>query len=97
MNNFITRRRFLKHTSTLASLAALGAGPLRAAPGANDRVRVGVMGCNARGMKHIAGYLAAPNTEIAYICDVDSRAVAKGIAATSAWCKWATSAGAGPG
>ena len=34
-------------------------------------------------MAHIAGYLSVPNTEIAYICDVDSRAVAKGIAAAS--------------
>ena len=34
-------------------------------------------------MDHIAGYLSVPNTEIAYICDVDRRAVEKGIAAVN--------------
>ena len=34
-------------------------------------------------MAHIAGYLALPNAEIGYICDVDSRAVEKGIAAVA--------------
>ncbi len=34
-------------------------------------------------MNHIAAYLTLPNAEIAYICDVDSRAVAKGIAAVA--------------
>jgi len=31
-------------------------------------------------MNHIDGYLALPNAEIGFICDVDSRALAKGIA-----------------
>lgn len=83
MNSPITRRTFLKQSSALtAGLAAAGAlGPWRAVAGANDKVRVGVMGCNSRGMKHISGFMAAPNTEVAYICDVDSRAVEKGLAA----------------
>jgi len=34
-------------------------------------------------MNHIAGYLSIPNTEIAYICDVDDRAIAKGIDAAT--------------
>jgi predicted dehydrogenase len=34
-------------------------------------------------MDHIAGYLSLPNAEIACICDVDSRAVEKGIAAVA--------------
>jgi len=35
-------------------------------------------------MQHIASYLAQPNAEIAYVCDVDSRALEKGIAAVAA-------------
>ena len=34
-------------------------------------------------MDHIAGYLANPNTEIAYVCDVDKRVVEKGVAAVA--------------
>ncbi len=67
-----------------AGLAALGgAGSLKGAQSPNERVRVGIIGCNARGMAHIAGYLALPNAEITYVCDVDSRAVEKGIAAVA--------------
>jgi predicted dehydrogenase len=53
---------------------------LPAVTGANEKVRVGIIGCNGRGMDHIAGFLAVPQAEIAYVCDVDSRAVEKGLA-----------------
>jgi predicted dehydrogenase len=80
----INRRDFLKQTSILGTGIAVlgGATPLRAA-GANDKLRVGVMGCNGRGMAHINGFLSIPNVEIAYVCDVDNRAIAKGIAAVA--------------
>jgi predicted dehydrogenase len=83
MNTSINRRDFLKQTSALtAGLAVLtGVPALRAALSPGSKVRVGIMGCNGRGMAHIAGFLAVPNVEIAYICDVDSRATDKGIAA----------------
>ena len=85
MNNSITRRSFLKQSSILsAGLTSLAVtASLRAATGANEKIRLGIIGCNGRGMAHIAGYLSVPYTEIAYICDVDSRAVAKGIAAVA--------------
>ena len=85
MTDSITRRDFLKRTSVLtAGLATLGdAVSLRAAGSPNEKVVVAIIGCNNRGMDHIAGYLALPNAEIGYICDVDSRAVAKGIAAVT--------------
>jgi predicted dehydrogenase len=84
-NDSITRRHFLKQTSVLAGgLAALSRVPsLGAAQSANEKVVVAIIGCNGRGMAHIAGYLALPNAEIGYICDVDSRAVAKGVAAVA--------------
>jgi predicted dehydrogenase len=82
MQNAIPRRHFLKQTSLLtAGLATLGsAASLRAAKGPNEKVVVGIIGCNGRGKAHIAGHLAQPNVEIAYICDVDRRAVTEGIA-----------------
>jgi len=85
MTDSITRRRFLKQTSALAAgLSAFGgAASLRAAGSPNEKVVVAIVGCNGRGMAHIAGYLALPNAEIGYVCDVDSRAVEKGIAAVA--------------
>jgi predicted dehydrogenase len=78
----INRRDFLKQTSVVtAGLATTLATirPARAAKSPNEKVLVGIIGCNDRGKAHIAGYLALPNAEIAYICDVDSRALQKGI------------------
>ena len=81
MNQAINRRVFLQQSAALgAGLAAWrGVSPAIAADAANSKLVVGVMGCNGRGMAHIDGLLAAPNVEIAYICDVDSRAMEKGI------------------
>ncbi len=85
MTDAISRRHFLKQTSALAAgLGALGTPPsLHAAKSPNEKVVVAIVGCNGRGMAHIAGYLALRNAEIGYICDVDSRAVAKGVAAVA--------------
>jgi predicted dehydrogenase len=77
-----TRRRFLKQTSVVtAGVAAWNGAISFRAIGANDRILVGVIGCNGRGMDHISGFLSVPNVEIAYICDVDNRALSKGAAA----------------
>ena len=85
MSHSLPRRDFLKQTTALAAGLATFAGalPLRAVKGSNGQVVVGIMGCNARGMNHIQGYLALPNAEIGYICDVDTRAIDKGLAAVA--------------
>ncbi len=85
MSNALPRRDFLKQTSVLAAGVGLlgSAVPLRAGPGPNEKVLVGIIGCNNRGMDHIAGYLANPTAEIAYVCDVDKRVVEKGVAAVA--------------
>lgn len=85
MTSNLNRRDFLKQSSLLAAgVAALSTAPfLRAQASPNDKVRVGIIGCTNRGMDHIAGYLAVPNVEIAYVCDVDTRAMDKGVAAVA--------------
>jgi predicted dehydrogenase len=84
MNTPLTRRSFLRQGSAFAaSLAAFGGVGRSWAAGQNEKVQVAIIGCNGRGMDHIAGYLAVPNAEIACICDVDSRAVEKGVAAVA--------------
>ena len=80
MNQSINRRIFLQQSAALgAGLAAWRTVSPVIAAEANAKLVVAVMGCNSRGMAHIDGLIAAPNVEIAYICDVDSRAMEKGI------------------
>ena len=77
MSSVCHRRTFLKNTATFT--LGLTAAPLLRAASPNSTVRLGVVGCNGRGKDHIAGYLAIPNCEIAYICDVDSKVLASGL------------------
>ncbi len=68
------RRRFLKLTATGAVLAgssnSLQASSTRWA-GANDRVRIGVVGIRGMGRSHIEEFSKLPNVEVAALCDVD--------------------------
>ena len=66
-----SRRKFLQ-TAALGT-AALGLPtfiPSRAF-GANDRLRVAVIGLNGRGKDHISGFSKLENVEVATLCDVD--------------------------
>ena len=85
MNHVVNRRQFLKQTSaTSAGLVALGSfNVLCAGESPNRKLAVAVMGCNARGMVHIENWLGVPNAEISYICDVDRRALEKGVEAVA--------------
>src|ERR1700691_2047802 len=40
--------------------------------GANDRVRLAVIGLRGRGWEHIQQFASLPNVEIAALCDIDS-------------------------
>jgi predicted dehydrogenase len=73
-----TRRHFLLTSATALAATAASA----QTPGANNRLRVAVMGLG-RGMDHIKGWMAVPNVEIAGLCDVDSRRLASGAAAVT--------------
>ncbi|NIP25492.1 MAG: Gfo/Idh/MocA family oxidoreductase [Phycisphaerae bacterium] len=73
--NNISRRSFLNSSAkaaatTLTGLSLWGTGSSWA--GANDRVRVAVVGIKGHGFgSHIRGYPSLPNVEVAAICDVD--------------------------
>ncbi len=75
MMNEVSRRSFIKGATGLTAGAALGLGFLRRSTavwaGANDRVRVAVIGTKGRGQSHIKEMGVLPNVEIATICDVD--------------------------
>jgi predicted dehydrogenase len=71
----VTRRDFVKGTAGVAAGAAAGIGALRRSTaswaGANDRIRVAVIGINGRGKSHLGGFLNQENVEVATMCDVD--------------------------
>ena len=71
----ISRRRFLATTSAAAGASLLITGTRAAGnfQGANDRVRIAVVGLNGRGGSHINGWSEQENVEIAYLVDPDQR------------------------
>lgn len=88
----MNRRDFLKQTGAAGiglSVAGLGGAWAKAAEvshrkvGANDKLTVAVIGTNGRGLAHIGCLNGLPGAEIAYICDVDDRAIAKGMKAAA--------------
>lgn len=68
-----TRRDMLK-TAVPGSLAVMSIPTLipSTAFGANDRLRVAVIGVNGRGKDHISGLMKQDNVEVATLCDVDN-------------------------
>jgi predicted dehydrogenase len=71
MKSQLTRRDFMKVTARSATVGAALWGTSSAWAGANDRVRVAVMGIHGMGQNHIKSYQALPNVEVAALCDVD--------------------------
>ncbi|MDX9866809.1 MAG: Gfo/Idh/MocA family oxidoreductase [Kiritimatiellia bacterium] len=63
----MTRRQFISQAG--GTLLYTGG---KAWAGANDRVRVAVLGIHGMGQNHIKEYAALPNVEVAALCDVDA-------------------------
>jgi predicted dehydrogenase len=68
------RRKFLKVAA--GSTIAVGSAPLLWGNssrwiGANDRVRIGVVGIRGMGQSHIEEFSRLPGVEVAALCDVD--------------------------
>src|ERR1700733_8853068 len=96
MNDSINRRDFLKRTgaagiglgiagyfgssqNTRAQAGAMEGRKL----GPKDKITAAVIGTNGRGLAHVACLTSLAGVEITHICDVDDRAVAKGIKETA--------------
>src|SRR4051794_3827567 len=74
----LSRRSFLQGTAAVgASLLITGTRASGNIKGANDRLRIAVVGTNGRGRSHIDGWLKQDNVEIAYLVDPDSRVLAQ--------------------
>ena len=82
----LSRRSFTQRLLAGGALAAAAGFPtvLRGAGSPGERVRLGFMGVNGRGSDLIRGFSALPGVEVAYVCDVDERALGKGVKAVQA-------------
>jgi predicted dehydrogenase len=78
----ITRRQFVKQTATLGAAIGLPMLAHRRVLGANDEIRLAVIGCGVRGGVHIGAFGTQPGVRLAAVCDPDRvrlQAAAKGI------------------
>lgn len=71
MSTSVTRRSFLK--ASALGTAALSAASWQRVVGANDALRVAIVGFKGRGGDHIAGFRKVPGVRIVGLCDVDTR------------------------
>jgi predicted dehydrogenase len=76
-NNHESAKDILAKVSGVASLAGISfiAQPARVF-GANDRVRVAIVGIRGQGFTHVEEYRQLPNVEVAAVCDVDQNIMA---------------------
>ncbi|HEX3987802.1 MAG TPA: twin-arginine translocation signal domain-containing protein, partial [Verrucomicrobiae bacterium] len=76
----ITRRSFLKRSALGAGLLGLSPRSWARVPGANDDIRIAVVGFNGRGEEHIKEWEKIKGVRLVGLCDVDSRILDKGVA-----------------
>jgi hypothetical protein len=70
MNN-LTRRSFLKSTVLTGAAFSLSPRSWSQVAGANDDIRVAVIGFNGQGGSHISSLLKAKGARITALCDCD--------------------------
>jgi len=68
----LTRRTFMK-SSIATGVGLTLAAPFSRVRGANDAIRVAVVGINGRGGSHISGFEEIDGVEVAALCDVDRK------------------------
>src|SRR5256885_760321 len=82
----VSRREFLRKSGLSLSLApAFSAGCLSllprrlqaAEPGANEKIRLGLIGCGGRGRDVLGVFLSHNDVDCPIICDVDDRMLAR--------------------
>ncbi len=77
MNNYASRRDFLKKSAAAGLFLGIQSTGFSRILGANDKLVFAVVGVFSRGNAHLDAIIQSPNCEVGYICDVDSRALAK--------------------
>jgi predicted dehydrogenase len=72
----VTRRQFLRRSSAAAASLALPMVATSRVLGANEEIRVAVVGCGVRGGTHVAEFGRQAGVRIAAVCDPDRERVA---------------------
>jgi predicted dehydrogenase len=75
----VSRRAFIKKAATGVAAGVTFLPNKASWAGANERVRVAVMGINGMGKSHINSYMQLKNVQVAALCDVDERLFASRI------------------
>ena len=83
-NNLDSRRSFIKKTAAASAFIGLGgvlpqftAKSYGRIIGANNRLKVSLMGVNGRGTSLAQNFAIQNNCDVIHVCDVDSRAITK--------------------
>ncbi|MGC6766900.1 hypothetical protein, partial [Escherichia coli] len=72
----VDRRTMMKGAVATGAMA-LSASSYARILGANDRIRVGIVGVNGRGQAHMSAFAKQPNVQVTHFADVDSAVLAK--------------------
>ena len=75
------RRQFIRNGSMAAASVTLINFPIFGKQAPSNKVVVAVMGVNSRGAYLAKSFAQLPNVEIAYICDVEEKAIQNGMTA----------------
>ncbi len=70
------RRTMMKGAAATGAMA-ISASSYARILGANDRIRVGIVGVNGRGQAHMSAFAKQPNVQVTHFADVDSAVLAK--------------------
>src|SRR6516164_1593764 len=73
------RRKFIQDVSMATAGLTIINFPVRGKMAPSNKVVVGVMGVNSRGAYLAKSYSQLPNVEVAYICDVEEKALQNGL------------------
>jgi predicted dehydrogenase len=68
----LTRRNFLKRSIVTTAALSLPVHSWARVIGANDDIRIAVVGFNGRGKSHIEGFRKLPGVRVVALCDADS-------------------------
>jgi len=71
LENRVSRRSFMKKAATGVAAGVTFLPDKTSWAGANDRVRMAVIGIRGMGQNHISSYSQLPNVDVAALCDVD--------------------------
>lgn len=71
------RRTMIKGGAATIGAMAFTAKSYAQIKGANDRIRVGIVGVNGRGQAHMSAFSKQPNVQVTHFADVDSTVLAK--------------------